>query len=465
MTAPDESDSGVIRITRQEAFGPHVDDLLARQKNLRGERGVARGKRGPWYYQNWFVFMVAGGLAAFAAWAVVEPGFDDLPYFQGTIQRVDLSVAAAGYFQVGEKYYRIKHPGTGWLEVNGQGVWLLTDTRVQQPDGKWGPLDPASLLPGREVGLYVEYHQTPERDIVLAEFLVPKPPAQSASRARMTLQQISAKSEAAGLLLFGVVAGLIGLAIGAVDGVICRLPRRALLAGAVGLVVGFIGGFVSGNLANLVYAPVTQIAMRQMPEAGGLTGGAFALQMLGRSLAWAFAGMAMGLGQGVALRSGRLLLFGFLGGVVGALLGGLLFDPVDMLLLSPDKPSAAVSRAVGIMAIGLGVGAMIGVVERLARDAWLRMTEGPLAGKEFLIFKDLMKLGSSPRSEIYLFNDPLVADHHADLRMVGGEPEIEAVDATHRVEVNQHPVDRMRLRHGDRITIGRTSFVFEKRGA
>jgi hypothetical protein len=465
MTTRNEPDPDIIRITRQEVYGSHVDDLLTRQKSLRGERDVARGKRGPWFYQNWFVFMVAGGLAAFAAWALIEPRYDDLPYYQGTIQRVDPTAMVPSYFEVGERYFRIGSPGAGLIQVNGQDVWLLTSTRERESDGTWGPLDPGSLQPGQEVGVYVEYLKVPERDVALARFVVTDPPRQSAGRAGMTLRQLDARSDAAGLLLFGVVAGLIGLAIGAVDGVICRLPRRAFLAGAVGLMVGFIGGFVSGNLANLVYSPINTLVLKQMSEAGSLTAGAFSLQMLGRSLAWACAGMTMGLGQGVALRSGRLLLFGFLGGVIGALLGGLLFDPVDMLLLSSVKPSAHWSRLVGIVAIGLGVGAMIGVVELLARDAWLRMTEGPLAGKEFLIFKDLMKLGSSPRSEIYLFNDALVAGHHANLRMVGGEAEIEAVDAKHPVEVNRHPVDRMRLRHGDRITIGRTSFVFEKRGA
>ena len=32
------------------------------------------------------------------------------------------------------------------------------------------------------------------------------------------------------------------------------------------------------------------------------------------------------------------------------------------------------------------LGAMIGIVELLARDTWLRMTQGPLSGKEFILF-------------------------------------------------------------------------------
>jgi len=204
--------------------------------------------------------------------------------------------------------------------------------------------------------------------------------------------------------------------------------------------------------------------MAQMaPGGGGFTTFAFMVQMTGRALAWSLAGMAMGLGQGIALRSGRLLLYGLIGGVVGGLFGGLLFDPIDLLLLGPDKPSAMWSRLIGLAIIGASVGGVIGLVELLARDAWLRMSEGPLAGKEFLIFKDNMQVGSSPRSDIYLFNDPAVAPQHATLRTIGDECEIEARGAQELVKLNNRPISRSRLRHGDQIAIGRTVFVFQKR--
>ncbi|KKL84485.1 hypothetical protein LCGC14_1964230, partial [marine sediment metagenome] len=150
-------------------------------------------------------------------------------------------------------------------------------------------------------------------------------------------------------------------------------------------------------------------------------------------------------------------------GVIGGLLGGLLFDPIDLLLLGADKPSSHWSRLVGIVLVGGSVGAMIGVVELLARDAWLRMVEGPLAGKEFLIFKDTMHLGSSPRSEIYLFNDEDVAAQHGIIRGVGSNYEIENLCREEPLLVNGAPITRTRLRNGDQITIGRTVFVFQRR--
>jgi len=232
----------------------------------------------------------------------------------------------------------------------------------------------------------------------------------------------------------------------------------------VGLVVGLVGGFVCNVPAEIAYAPLTELATKQSKDpAFGLSTLGFVIQVFGRTVAWGMVGVAMGLGQGIALRSKRLLIYGLLGGVIGGVLGGMLFDPIDLVLLGPDKPSAHWSRMVGITVIGLAVGGMIGVVELLARDTWLRMTQGPLSGKEFILFKDVMNVGSSPRSDIYLFNDPQVAPEHAVIRTVGDECEVEARQPTHPVLLNNNAVRQARLRHGDTVTIGRTIFVFQRR--
>jgi hypothetical protein len=43
-----------------------VDDLLNRQASLRGEQGMTANRKRKWYYQNWFVFMLAGLLVVFS---------------------------------------------------------------------------------------------------------------------------------------------------------------------------------------------------------------------------------------------------------------------------------------------------------------------------------------------------------------------------------------------------------------
>jgi hypothetical protein len=127
------------------------------------------------------------------------------------------------------------------------------------------------------------------------------------------------------------------------------------------------------------------------------------------------------------------------------------------------SPNAHLSRLVSLCVIGISVGGLIGLVELLARDAWLRMVAGPLAGKEFLIFKNTMQVGASPKSDIYLFNDEDVAQKHAIIRSTGDLYEIEGTSDVHPLTVNGRAVQRTRLRHGDEIGLGRTIFVFQRK--
>jgi len=450
-----------IRISKDEALSTHVDDMLKRQMSMRGDPGVTRDRSRAWFYQNWFVFGLVGLIGAVLAWAALEPMFSDYLYIQGTV------TAATDSENLDRLHLRTDKDeafldNIGAVTIKGEKILLLPGTKEITPDRGVERVAPDSVHVGDEIGVYTEYYEGGGESLAAAVYLVRSPAPQPPNKAHFTLHQLSSRKALSSLLMFPLVAGFIGLFIGAVDGLVCRLPRRALLCGLVGLFVGFVGGFISSILADIIYAPLTHLAMKSYGSEG-LSSLGFAVQMIARSLAWCLAGSAMGLGQGIALRSKRLLIYGLLGGIVGGLLGGVLFDPIDAFLLGPEKPSAALSRLIGFGVIGLAVGATIGIVELLARDAWLRMTQGPLTGKEFLVFKDVMNIGSSPRSDIYLFNDSQVAENHAVLRAVGDECEIEAKQSTSPVLLNNRSVTRARLRHGDNVTIGRTSFVFQQR--
>jgi len=447
----------IIRLTADELNSSHVDDLLQRQASIRGEQGITANRKRPWYYRNWLVFMLAGSLGAVIAWAIVEPGFQDLLYYQSSITAVDMSPPQ----QFRDLMFEVEIVAV--VELDNESILLFKETKEFSEDSA-RPLDLSQLQVGNDAGFYVEVLEPPgERAFAIASFVDLAPPADSPNSDK-SLSRMAVTQTAIGMLLFPCVGGLVGLLIGSADGLVCRLLRRSIVAGLVGLLVGFVGAFISQFIAGLVYVPLNTLAMSQTGDStAGMTTLGFVTQMTGRSLAWCLAGMTMGIGQGIALRSRRLVLYGFLGGAVGGLLGGLLFDPLDLLILGIDKPSAHVSRLFGLAVIGACVGAMIGIVELLARDAWLHMVEGPLAGKEFLLFKDRLSLGASPRSDIYLFNDDQVAQHHATIRTVGNNYEIDTVDGQWPLLVNGRPVDRTRLRHGDNIVAGKTVFVFNQK--
>ncbi len=459
---PSPNSDTTIRITRSDAMSPEVDTFINRQKSLKGETGIKKGKRA-WYYQNWFVYMIVGTLGAFAAWLLIDPVYSDYVYFQGEIEEVNLMDRNSPEISWGgEDSINITFSNRGWIKIRGEQIWLW---QTIQPAGKEsGTIDLADLTPGKEIGVYLDYYANYEKQLPIAMYIDLDPTPLDKEESSMDIAELSIRNNTIGSLIFAIVGGMIGLAIGATDGILCRLPRRALLAGGIGLLIGFIGGFFSGIIASIVYDPISNLALSNTADTEtGLSTVGFIIQMTGRAFAWALAGMAMGLGQGIALRSKRLIIYGLLGGILGGLLGGLLFDPIDMILFTAQNESARISRLVSFCFVGASIGAMIGVVELLARDAWLRMQKGPLAGKEFIMFKDTMKIGSAPNSDIYLFNDTDVAPHHATIRAVGEYSEIESHSSATSLRINNRVVQKSRLRQGDSIEIGSTVFVFESK--
>jgi hypothetical protein len=266
----------------------------------------------------------------------------------------------------------------------------------------------------------------------------------------------------ADVLLFPMVAGFVGLFLGAVEGIMCRNAQRASICAAVGLGVGFAGGLIALIAAGIIFTIMSQIAFSfwKNPQPGRMpTGMAFLILMMGRGAAWAIAAIPAGIGQGIALREPKVALNGLLGGVLGGLLGGMVFDPISLVLIASDG-RAWPSRAVGFTLIGLMVGLFVGIVEQWTKSAWLLMKAGPLAGKQFVIFRNPTVLGSAPKADVYLFKDEAIEPRHALVHDRGGRFEIEDLDTAEGTYVNGIPVKRQVLKSGDQIVLGKTLLEF-----
>ena len=270
------------------------------------------------------------------------------------------------------------------------------------------------------------------------------------------------KFQWAALLMFPTVAGFIGLFLGAVEGVMCRNVQRAAICAAVGLGIGFAGGFVAWILASIIYVIMQLIAipfMKNPQIEQRPTGLALLIIMMGRGSAWAVAAIPAGIGQGIALRDTKVVLNGLLGAVLGGLLGGLVFDPIDYAF-TPANGDALLSRGIGFTLIGLMVGLFVGIVEQWTKSAWLLMKAGPLAGKQFVVFRNPTVLGSAPKADIYLFKDEAIEPRHALIHDRGGRFEIEDMDTTDGTYVNGIPIRRQILKSGDQIVVGKTVLEF-----
>jgi hypothetical protein len=274
------------------------------------------------------------------------------------------------------------------------------------------------------------------------------------------------KFEVVNVLFFPTVAAGIGLLLGAVEGLVSRNPQRALVSGLVGLGVGFAGGLVAIFAAGLVFVLMTALAMsfQKNPQADRPEGFALLVFMMGRAAAWAVAAIPAGIGQGIALREKKVVVNGLLGGVLGGLLGGLLFDPIDLLFTGMGD-RATLSRAVGLTTIGVLVGLFVGLVEQWTKTAWLLMRAGPLAGKQFILYRNPTVLGSSPKADIYLFKDAAIEPRHALIHNHGGRFTIEDCTTPDGTYVNGIPVRKHTLQPGDQIVLGKTVLEFAVREA
>ncbi|HEY3319299.1 MAG TPA: FHA domain-containing protein [Planctomycetota bacterium] len=262
-------------------------------------------------------------------------------------------------------------------------------------------------------------------------------------------------------LLFGPVAGMLSLSIGVVYGVVNRNAKQAAYCGVVGMGVGLGATLLATFIADVFFGIAIQVSiacMRQSPQAVPpgefpLRGLAFFVFMSGRGIAWSIISMAAGLGLGVALKSRKLMLNGFVGGMVGGLLGGMFFDPINRFI-TPHATEAWLSRMVGIVAVGLFVGIFIGIFENLSKEAWLLMLKGPLTGKQFILFKSPILLGSSPKSDVYLFKDSDIAALHARIERSGSRYLLKDEGSSKGTYVNGRRIDRYVLQPSDTITVG-----------
>jgi hypothetical protein len=263
------------------------------------------------------------------------------------------------------------------------------------------------------------------------------------------------------ILLFPTVASFVGLFLGAAEGIMCRNARRAATSAAVGLGMGFVGGLVALFPAIIIYGISIAMAVQLDPPTSDTdmpSGFALLLMMMGRAAAWSVAAIPAGIGQGIALRERKVVINGLLGAAIGGLIGGLVFDPIYLLLGTPER--AVASRAVGFAVIGIMVGLFVGLVEQWTKTAWLLMRAGPLAGKQFILHKNPTVIGSSPKADIYIFKDAAIEPQHALIHNRGGRFEIEDCNTGDGTYVNGVPVKRQMLKVGDKVVVGRAVLEF-----
>ena len=254
----------------------------------------------------------------------------------------------------------------------------------------------------------------------------------------------------ADFLMLPLIVMFTCVGLGVAESIVERSAKKALVRGLLGTALGVVFGFIFDFIANFVYAIGMMIIFSL-----GVRDFHNPVQWIRRGVAWAVFGVAAGIVYGLVDRSGRKTKYGILGGLIGAGLGGTVFDPISFA-----THTGSVSRGVGFGLLGLATGAAIGIVESALKDRWLYVAAGPLAGKQFILYKPLTAIGSGQQCDIYLFKDNSILPQHATIELRGAQTFLRAEGP---VFVSGQPVRMRALQSGDLIQIGRYSFHFRER--
>lgn len=256
-----------------------------------------------------------------------------------------------------------------------------------------------------------------------------------------------------------LIGAFIGFAIGGLDGYFqgsrLRTWRGAILGLIFGVICATFGHGLGGAIVRAVFGEITFIS------------GNIASQTLARTVAFLPIGLALGFGIGMSSLNIKKAIQGMVGGGIGAGIAGALFDPVSaimapaLLAVRGGNEVGIVGRIILSVVQGALIGLFIGIVERVARSAWVRLTLGRNEGKEWVLDSGQNFIGRSESSQIPLFGDPNIAPNHACIVRQGpGQFLIADGGSPIGTLLNGQRVQQAPLFHGAIITIGSYNLEF-----
>jgi len=260
------------------------------------------------------------------------------------------------------------------------------------------------------------------------------------------------------ILMLPAFAMLVALSFAIAESVVEHSWRKAASRAVVAIVLGVVLGFIFDAIAQIVY----RTGLQSVFDSGLPYNPSDPRYWIVRAIAWSVFGVTGGIVYGIAGQSVKKSLYGVIGGVVGAAIGGLAFDPISNFIRVAGftRVGGAPSRCIGLMIMGACTGIAIGLVESALKDRWLYVSGGPLAGKQFILYKPQTRIGSDQSNDIYLFKDPAVQPQHAVIELQGGRAVLTATGPT---LIAGQTVSQRTLRSGDAIQIGRYSFSYQEK--
>jgi hypothetical protein len=260
-------------------------------------------------------------------------------------------------------------------------------------------------------------------------------PAEQREARRQQLISEDARRDRIALVIFCICVGLF---IAGFSSAAEPIVDRNAIGAVIAMCMGAGGGAIAGAAG----------AVGAVLLLGSLDAGIRTIAM------FAIIGLLAGALPGLIARSNRRAIFGAIGGLVGGAIGA------GVTQFVPIFSDTMLTMLIPPMLIGLIAGVSAAIVENAAKQGWFKVSEGLIAGKQFILYRNPTFIGSAPLSHIYLFRDAQVGRRHAAVHVIPGGYEIENLPLGGATMVNGKPVTRQRLRPGDRVQIGRTVFTF-----
>jgi len=201
-----------------------------------------------------------------------------------------------------------------------------------------------------------------------------------------------------------IMAVSIATSISIVDALSTRSSKKVFTALGLALPIAIGAGLIFGFIANSYYSNATEDLFNtgySKYQSGEITleetySWIQAHNHLPRGIAWLFVGISAGITAGLVSKSSKRLLVTSIGGAVGGFIGGFVFDYM---------PGEGIAQSAGMSITGLLVGAGMAVLEQATKSRWIEVTQGGLAGKQFILYKQDLVIGSSPQADITLIKD------------------------------------------------------------
>lgn len=246
----------------------------------------------------------------------------------------------------------------------------------------------------------------------------------------------------------------------AVDSGLTRSWPKVGKAFLIGIPTALVAALILGLLANAFYQSWTENIWNDLVDSGldPMNESFFqelqARNHLGRGIAWSLMGLAAGLGVGVSTLAGKRIAVTSAGGLIGGFLGGFLFD------FFTGEVSAQIA---GLVVTGVAIGLSIGLIEQAAKTSWLEIVQGGMAGKQFILYKPTVVLGSAPTADVTLIKDPAIPSFAAEISRKAGAVTLTSLDPSRPVVVNGAAVTKTTLVEGSSIELGATIVRYRER--